>query len=160
MKRALVVVALVAAGAAVAADTPPADPKANLQRIVGTWTIDGRESSYRETCDWYHGGHHIVCHTESKGEDGSINHSMSILAHAPGQGYVYTGIGAEGRYETFRNGTFENGILEYRDRMGEDAMRIRVGPYGESDAVPFLVEVSRDGKSWNTVVSHTYRRVK
>jgi hypothetical protein len=160
MKSTLVLTALLAVGLARAEDTPPTEGHDLLQRLVGTWTIEGREDRYKETCGWYHGERHVVCHTESRRKDGTISHSMSILAHVAGQGYVYTGIGANGRYETYRGGTFEDGVLEYNDATGGEHVRIRMGPFTESDVVPFKVHVSKDGKAWTEADAFNYRRVK
>jgi hypothetical protein len=160
MKPTLVLAAVVAAGLAHADDAPRPEGHDVLQRLVGTWTIEGREGRYTETCGWYHGERHVVCHTESRRQDGTISHSMSILAHVAGQGYVYTGIGADGRYETFRGGTFEDGVLEYNDATEGERVRIRIGPFTEPDRVPFRVHVSKDGKAWTEADAFNYRRLK
>lgn len=131
-----------------------------LESLVGRWTIAGREGRYLETCDWYHGQRHIVCHAESKRKDGSTSHSMSILSFVPGQGYVYTGIGGGGRYETYRAGTYSNGIIEYLDQSAEGRTRIRVGPFSDRTRVPFNVHTSKDGATWDAADSFDYIRIK
>jgi hypothetical protein len=131
-----------------------------LDGFVGTWTIPGQESSYQETCAWYHGERHIVCNTESKRKDGSIGHSMSILSFVPDQGYVYTGIGSRGRYETHEKGTFQGGILEYIDQANGETTRIRIGPFADPRIIPFIVHTSRNGIDWTLAESFTYTRVK
>ena len=133
---------------------------AALDALVGTWTIPGREATYRETCAWYHGERHVVCSTESKREDGSIGHSMSILGFVPGEGYVYTGIGSGGRYESHERGTFEDGILEYLEEAGGETTRIRVGPFTDRNVVPFQVHTSKNGTEWELVDSFDYARVR
>lgn len=131
-----------------------------LDGFVGTWTISGRESTYRETCTWYHGERHIVCNTESKRNDGSIAHSMSILSFVPDHGYVYTGIGSRGRYETHEKGTFQDGILEYTDYSDGVTTRIRIGPFTDRTIVPFTVHTSKNGTDWQTAESFNYTRVQ
>ena len=150
---------LLIAGASSAAEPPRDAGYAPLEHLVGTWTIAGKEDGYRETCAWYHGNRHIVCETESKRADGSVSHGMSILSFVPGSGYVYTGIGSDGRYETYRNGTFDAGVLEYVDRSGAETVRIRVGPLGDKARIPFNVATSTDGVTWTPADSFTYVRV-
>jgi hypothetical protein len=131
-----------------------------LDAFVGTWTIPGQESTYKETCGWYHGERHIVCNTELIRKDGSIGHSMSILSFVPDQGYVYTGIGSRGRYETHDNGTFRDGVLEYIDQANGETTRIRIGPFTDHKIVPFNVHTSKNGTDWELAESFNYTRVK
>jgi hypothetical protein len=115
MKHALLLTALLVVCPSHGQDRARHEGYEALDGFVGTWTIPGQESTYQEVCAWYHGERHIICNTESKRKDGSIAHSMSILSFVPDHGYVYTGIGSRGRYETHEKGTFQNGILEYTD---------------------------------------------
>lgn len=131
-----------------------------LDGFVGTWTIPGQEATYREACAWYHGERHIVCNTETKRKDGSTGHSMSILSFVPEQGYVYTGIGSRGRYETHEKGTFRDGILEYVDPADGETVRIRIGPFTDRKVLPFVVHTTKDGKNWTLAESFNYIRVK
>lgn len=145
------VAAALAAGSA--APEPERDPGyAALGNLVGEWTNAGSEDTFRESCAWYHGRFHVVCHTTRKREDGTTSHGMSILGFVPGAGYVYTGIGSKGRYETLEKGTFTGGILEYRSSATEDGKtvvtRIRMGPFG-GRVVPFVVDASTDGGEWS-----------
>jgi hypothetical protein len=131
-----------------------------LDSLIGTWTIPGQESTYKETCAWYHGERHVLCNTESKRKDGSIAHSMSILGFVPDQGYVYTGIGSRGRYETYEKGTFQNGILEYTEQANGETTRIRIGPFTNRTIVPFIVHTSKNGTDWELADSFNYTRVQ
>lgn len=160
MKHVLLLVALSIATASQSQDRSRHAGYDVLDAFVGTWTIPGQESTYRETCAWYHGERHIVCHTESKRQDDSIGYSMSILSFVPDQGYVYTGIGSRGRYEAYEKGTFRDGILEYTYHSGGETTRIRVGPFKDRDVIPFIVHTSRNGADWETAESFHYTRVK
>jgi hypothetical protein len=150
----------VVAGPAVAKEPSRHEGYAPLEHLVGIWTIGGKEDSYRETCDWYHGKRHVVCETKSRQADGSVSHGMSILGFVPGSGYVYTGIGSSGRYETHSGGTYENGVLEYVDRTPAEITRIRVGPFTNKGEIPFVVHTSTDGAAWTVVDSFTYKQAK
>ena len=131
-----------------------------LGAFVGSWTIPGQESTYLEACAWYHGERHIVCHTTSKRKDGSTGNSMSILSFMADHGYVYTGIGSRGRYETHERGTFKDGILEYTDRIDGEITRIRIGFFTDRTVIPFVVHTSKNGSDWELADSFNYIRVK
>jgi hypothetical protein len=160
MKHVLPLAALLMTSAALAQEKPRNAGYDPLDGIVGSWTIAGKEGTYLETCGWYDGKRHIICNTESKRKDGSTSHGMSILSFVPGQGYVYTGIGSGGRYETYRGGTYQNGVIEYLDQSGGAHTRIRIGPFGDKDTVPFNVHTSPDGIKWDQADSFNYIRVK
>lgn len=160
MKHVLPLATLLLAFPAFAQEQPRHEGYAPLEGFVGSWTIPGQEDTYLETCAWYHGERQIVCNTESKRKDGSIAHGMSILSFVEGQGYVYTGIGSRGRYETHEGGTFKDGILEYIDRSSEGITRIRIGPFKDRNLLPFNVDTSPDGVKWEQAESFNYVRVK
>jgi hypothetical protein len=156
---------VVAALAATPATTdPPRDPGyAPLENLIGEWTTVGSEDTFRETCEWYHGRFHVVCHSTRKREDGTMGHGMSILGFMPGAGYVYTGIGNRGRYETLEKGTFADGVLEYRSTATDDGKtvvtRIRVGP-AHDGRMPFVVDTSTDGGAWSEPDTTMYVRIR
>lgn len=160
MKHALLVTALLVAFPCHSQDKARHEGYEALEGLVGVWTIPGQETTYEETCAWYHGARHIVCNTESRREDGTIGHSMSVLGFVPDQGYVYTGIGSGGRYETHEKGTLRNGVLEYVDQTDGVATRIRIGPFTDRNIVPFNVHTSRNGADWQLAESFNYVRVK
>ena len=160
MKRTLLLIAFLAAFPSLGQDRARNEGYTALDGLVGTWTIPGQESTYKETCAWYQGERHIVCNTVSERKDGSIGHSMSILSFVPDEGYVYTGIGSGGRYATHEKGTFEDGILQYTDQANGGTIRIRIGPFTDRNIVPFTVHSSRNGTDWELVESFNYTRVK
>lgn len=156
----LILTALLMASPALAQEQPRHDGYAPLEGLVGSWTIAGKERTYVETCDWYDGKRHIICNMESKRSDGSTSRGMSILSFVPQQGYVYTGIGNRGRYETYRGGTYNNGVIEYVGASTEERTRIRIGPFSDKTVVPFNVHSSQDGVKWDHTDSFNYIRIK
>lgn len=136
---------------------------AHLENFVGKWTVRGSEASFTESCDWYHGNYHVVCHSETKRADGSAGHGMSILGFVPGKGYVYSGIGSRGRYATHHSGTFRDGIFEFLDNTTKDGKpvvaRTRLGPFTPA-GFTFAVDTSADGGSWTAPQTITYLRLK
>jgi hypothetical protein len=160
MKLVLLLAALALTSPSSAQEEPRPEGYAPLEGLVGSWTIAGKEGTYLETCDWYDGRRHIICNAEFKRKDGSTARAMSILSFVPEQGYVYTGIGNRGRYETYRGGTYNNGIIEYLDHTAGAHTRIRVGPFSDKNVVPFIVHTSQDGTKWELADSFNYVRVK
>lgn len=160
MKHVLLLTALTVALPAFAQEQLRHEGYEPLEGLVGSWTIAGQEGTYLETCDWYHGKRHIICHTESKRKDGSTSHSMSILSFVPEQGYVYTGIGSRGRYQTYKEGVYKDGVIEFVDHSSEGHTRIRVGPFSDEKLVPFNVHTSQDGVKWDPAESFNYIRVQ
>ena len=160
MKLALLFAVLSLTSLSFAQEQPRHDGYAPLEGFVGSWTIAGQEGLYLETCGWYDGKHHIICNTESTRKDGSTSRGMSILSFVPDQGYVYTGIGNRGRYQTYRGGKNNNGIIEYLDQSAGAYTRIRIGPFSDKKIVPFNVHSSQDGTKWEQADSFNYVRVK
>ena len=160
MKRFLLSAALLITPCACAQAPPRHAGYAPLEGLVGNWTIAGREGIYLETCDGYDGQRHVICHMASTRKDGSPARGMSILSFVPEQGYVYTGIGHRGRYETYRGGTYSNGVLQYLDRSAGSHVRIRIGPLGDKGVMPVSVQSSQDGVEWEQADPFDYIRVK
>jgi len=161
----VLMLAFLAGGAgAQSAGAPARDPGYEpLSGFVGQWTTQGRESRFRERCEWYHGGFHVVCHSESQRDDGSTGHSLSILGFVPGAGYVYSGIGSKGRYETFEKGRWSEGHFIFdTTRVAEGATvtdRITIGPFTE-EGFEFVVTTSADGATWSEVARTRYLRLR
>lgn len=150
--------------AAMGSTTPVPKPDhsadyARLDPLVGRWTVKGREGRFVETCQWYQGGFHVVCQSESAREDGSKGIGTSILSFVPGKGYVYTGIGSSGRYETLSGGVFADGKIVFTTTANEDgksvATRISLGP-PDDKGFPFVVDTATDGGAWTVVESIEY----
>jgi hypothetical protein len=160
MKHALLLTSLLLSSPSFSQEEARHQGYAPLEELVGSWTIAGKEGTYLEICDWYDGKRHVICNTESKRQDGSTSRGMSILSFVPEQGYVYTGIGNRGRYETYRGGTYNNGIIEYLDHTDGMHTRIRIGPFSDKNRVPFNVHTSQDGTKWEQADSFNYVRVK
>ena len=134
-----------------------------LENLVGTWTTRGREATFSEVCAWYEGNFHVICNSENQRPDGSVGRGMSILSYVPNEGYVYSGIGSRGRYETYENGVWENDTLIFISSGIEEGIprlsRIRMGPFSGTE-VPFAVDTSSDGSTWSEADITTYVRVK
>jgi hypothetical protein len=134
-----------------------------LQMFVGDWTIEGRENTYVEKCDWFDGRFHMVCHTESKRSDGSVGRGISILGYLPEEdAYTYHGIGSRGRNETMR-GTFEGSVFkahgESRDGGKRVKSRVTIAPAANGDFT-FRSESATDDGPWTIDGSILYKRMR
>ena len=142
--------------------TEPARPPGydKLQMFVGTWTIEGREDRYRETCDWYEGRFMIVCNTEAKRRDGGVTKSMSLIGYLPEEDvYTYHGFNSSGRNETqrggFRGTTF---WVEGQARDGGKMVKSRVTITPKTDGTfTLLAESSTEGGPWTTDATFQYK---
>ena len=166
MKHPQVILLLALAGIASAqtAQSPERAPGyAPLENFVGSWTTQGRESQFKEACNWYYGNFHVVCNSETRRADGSTGHGMSILSYVPESGYVYSGIGSKGRYETFEKGIWSDGKFIFdssRSDAGKPVTdRITIGPFSD-DGFLFVVTSSSDGATWTEVDRTTYIRLR
>ena len=162
--QAVLLLALAGIASAQSVQIPERAPGyAPLENFVGSWTTKGRESQFKEECHWYHGNFHVVCNSETRRTDGSTGHSMSILSFVPDSGYVYSGIGSKGRYETFEKGLWSDGRFVFdsvRSEAGKEITdRITIGPFTES-GFEFVVTSTSDGTSWTELGRTTYVRIK
>lgn len=143
---------------------PPRHPSyAKLQMFVGHWTIEGRENTYLEKCDWFDGRFHVVCYTESQRSDGTVGRSISILGYLPEEdAYTYYGIGSRGRNEAMR-GTFEGSTFkahgESRDGGKLVKSRVTATPAGSADFT-FRSESSTDNGPWIDDGTIKYKRMR
>ena len=163
MKRLEAIFLSILAASTAAAQTAPDSGYAPLKNFVGRWTTQGQETEFTETCDWYHGKFHVVCNAERKRADGSTGHSMSILGYIDGAGYVYSGIGSKGRYETFEKGRWSDGKFFFDSTTSEHGKtitnRITIGPFTDEGFL-FVVTTSTDGLTWTEADRTTYIRLR
>lgn len=167
MYLAPVIFVLLLAGGVMAAETPQLPEQQEeyklLENFIGRWTTAGREGQFFETCEWYHGKFHVVCNSVSKRADGSKGHGMSILSYVTSVGYVYSGIGSNGRYEILDKGRWLEGKFVFDSRRTDVdvsvSKRISIGPF-TSEGFMFVVSTSEDGVSWSEMDRTVYLRLK
>jgi hypothetical protein len=122
-----------------------------LQGLVGSWTLEGREKTFSETCDWHEGRFLVRCTSEIKRKDGSLVRGVSLLGYLPEEDtYTYFGFDSSGRNETLR-GKWVDGVLTYEGEARVEGRvvksRVKVGPFG-GPTVDFVAESSTDGGPW------------
>jgi len=136
-----------------------------LAYFVGTWTSDGdmKENSFgmpagkftsTDTCEWFTGGFHVVCHSTGKGPMGPV-HGLGILAYnTEDKVYTYGGIDSSG-FTMASKGTVDgnNWVYTSDDKMGGKLYHGRYSMTVSSpDAYTFKYETSEDGQKWNLMM--------
>ena len=142
------------AAAAAQAATPisvhPPEMEQRLAHLIGDWTLEGAEATYRETCEWYPSRSFVVCNTVDR-ESGSPNHMVSILGwSAAGGHYTYHHYGQDGRSRSetcFAHGAA--GLVCLGERR-DGAKLIQTRSYVEpaTGGLAFRQERSTDGGPW------------
>lgn len=79
--------ALLSLASPCAAGVHPPEVEARLAMIVGDWTIEGMENSYREICSWYGDRSFVVCDTTDASDNTA---SVSVIGYSQRDGhYTY-----------------------------------------------------------------------
>jgi hypothetical protein len=140
----------------------PAKARARLGVIVGSWTIEGMEKAFSETCAWYDGNSHVVCTSEEK-EGDRVSRGVSVLSYSEHAGtYAYYHYGSSG-FARYLTGFHVDGNWlftgERRTSSGDTVRsQVRMSPMGE--AFGFKEERSTNGGPWQTVAEFKYVRRK
>ena len=149
-------IALVAFPASVAA----AEPRELLAFLVGDWTIEGRETSFREVCDWFHGRSHIVCNSESRRDKGT-SRGVSVLSYSDEKKrHVYYYYGSSGVVVAMDVFTDGKSLIAIRENVvGTDLVReqVWITPSGDN-RFDFREQTSTNGGPWKTSTHFTYVR--
>ena len=138
-------------------DPPPAELK-KIERFVGTWKGKGElkasplgpggTMTWTETCDWFEGKYHIICHSQGTGPAGEMK-GLSIMGYDPATN-VYTLYGMDnGVWSDFSTGTLSGKTWTFTSRNNS-----RFTMTEESDTKnTFVWQMSPDGKDWTTMMT-------
>lgn len=142
-----------------AATVHPPEVEARLAPIVGDWTVEGQEATFRETCIWYRRRSFVVC-TSTDSSDGSM--SQSILGYSAAEGrFTYHNIESGGT-STSRHGYphGENGLVYTLERwIAAGVVRATTYLTPQPDGrFHFREERSVNGGPWNEAASFHYVR--
>lgn len=160
---------LTAAVAAQAEEKKAGPPKPGpevkkLAYFAGTWISQGEikpnpmmpagKFTSNDSCSWYKGEFHVVCHSKGSGPMGAMQ-GLGILGYNTEEKvYTYDGIDSSGHADHSR-GTTDGKTWNYtsEERMGG---KVTYGRYVMSDLAPdsysFKWEMSEDNKTWSTVM--------
>lgn len=158
LNRALAGLAALVAAAPLQAGVHPPEVEKRLSFIVGDWTIEGAERTFRETCKWYAGRSFVVCNSVDR-ESGKPELSVSILGwSAASRNYTYHHYGQDGRSRSETCFANDRGGLiclgERRDGASLVQTRSDVSPVDGGAA--FRSERSVDGGPWSEAVRFKY----
>ncbi len=165
MKRLLVIVVVLAFAVpcwAQTAQPPKLGPEVqNLARFVGTWKTEGEvkvaglfgpvgKFSGTETCEWFAGGLHVVCRSESTGPARKLTELYIFGYDAEAKAYTYYGIDSGGDSEYLKGSLTGNTWTWLWDRKA--AGKPANYRFTEVDVSPtsytFKVEYSVAGGPW------------
>lgn len=135
-------------------------PRERLSMLVGDWTIEGRQDSFREVCAWYHERSHVVCNSESSGPKG-IRKGVSVFSYSEATGrYTYYHYGSSGvavAQRIFVQGNTLVSTVELEN--GAEIVREQVWLTPLPDgSMEFREEASKNGGPWEPTVRFRYIR--
>lgn len=136
------------------------DPYSRLAFFEGTWTVEGQEPTYRETCSWFENHRFLVCKTEDK-EAGTPTWSMSILGYsAERQAYTHTFLGSSGSIRTI-HGWHDGNVWTFIDEVeqGSSTRRTQITITPTEKGFTFRQDVSTNGAAWKMAAEFTYVRL-
>jgi uncharacterized protein DUF1579 len=168
MKISIAAVLLVCAWATASAQSPqkPA-PTAEHKRLgyfVGTWTQEGDlkagplgpggKMTGTETCEWFTGGFHVVCHSSGKGPMGDLKGLGLMSYNAEEKAYVFQGIDSMGMTDSGK-GTIDGKTWTFtsEEKMGGKLVHSRY-TMTETSPTSYVAkwEMSEDGQNWMTAM--------
>jgi hypothetical protein len=147
--------------ASAAAQTSPAEARARLDVLLGSWTLAGQEDAYSETCEWYPNKSFVVCNSEEKSPQG-VSKGVSVIGYSELSGmYTYYNYGSSGGSRML------NGFLRGDEFVftGErpvrgNMVRYQVSIRPMSSGFAFREERSTNGAPWVTAMQADYIRRK
>ena len=72
----------------------PTEVEARLGMLVGDWTVVGRETTYRDTCDWFGDRSFVICITHNSAKN-SLDQTIVGYSREDGH-YTYFSFGNSG----------------------------------------------------------------
>jgi uncharacterized protein DUF1579 len=152
------------------AQAPPSPPKPGpeqqrMARFAGKWTGKaemkpspfgpGGPMAWTESCDWFAGGFHIVCHSEGKGPQGEMK-GLSIMGYdAEKKAYTFMGVDNSG-WADYATGALNDKVWTFTS-SGSVGGKPYHGRWTITEVSPtkqtFAWEMSEDGKTWTTMMT-------
>ncbi|MEX2148576.1 MAG: hypothetical protein WD793_00035, partial [Steroidobacteraceae bacterium] len=136
------------------------DPYSKLAFFEGTWTVQGQETTYRETCTWSESRRFLICKAEDK-ESGSSNWSMSIFGYsAEKQAYTHTLFGSSGNIRSI-HGWHDGTLWTFtgETQVGGNTKRMQVTIRPTKKGFVFRQDVSTNGSAWKQAAEFSYVRL-
>ena len=136
----------------------PPEVEQRLSFLVNEWTIEGSETTYRESCSWYAERSFVVCNTEDR-SGGDPVLSVSIFGwSASAQNYTYYHYGQNGRSrsETCFPSDIGGLICLGQRRDGPRLIESRLHIWLVEGGAEFRNERSENGGPWQETVQLKY----
>jgi hypothetical protein len=154
----VVLILTLQSGIAAAAESP----RELLSMMVGTWTQEGREDTFTETCAWFHNRSHVVCNSESRRASGT-SRGVSVFSYSDEkQRFVYYHYGSSGVAVEMDVFLRDGGLYATAERQsGADVTREQVSMTPRTDgSFDFVEESSTNAGPWKTTARVRYIPVK
>lgn len=145
------------------AKAAPAPDAARLARdklgfLVRAWTVEGKEDTFTETCDWFHDRSHVVCNSETVTPE-KISKGVSVFSWSAQTGrYLYYHYGSSGVAVEMDVFLVDGGLMAtYEREVGRDLVREHVWMMPRPDgSFDFREDDSVNGGPWKTVAQFHY----
>jgi hypothetical protein len=113
----------------------PGDEQKRVGYFAGRWNYEGEakpspmgpggKSSFSETCEWFDGGFHLVCHSEGKSPMGA-GKGRSVIGYDPNEKtYTYYAISSLGE-GFFVRGTVSDKVWTWNNETTVDGKPLKV----------------------------------
>jgi hypothetical protein len=138
------------------------DPREALSFLEGTWTVEGREAAFTETCSWFHAKSHLVCDSESR-RPPKTSRGVSVFSYAEEKKrflyYHYGSSGVAVAMDVFlRDGKlYATAERENGADLTREQVTVTPRPDGSFD---FVEEISTNAGPWTVSTRVHYVRVK
>jgi hypothetical protein len=140
-----------------APDSAPRQVEA-LAFLIGDWTIEGRESTFSESCAWFANRAHVVCQSRTSKSSG-----VSVFSHASEKQhlvyYHYGSSGAAVAMDVFTDGRALIGTREVLLNGNLVREQVWMTPR-DADHFVFREQTSKNGGPWQTTTEFVYARRK
>lgn len=136
-------------------------PRELLSFLAGSWTVEGREDSFTETCTWFQNRTHMVCNSESRRPKGT-SRGVSVFSYAEDKKrflyYHYGSSGVAVAMDVFlRDGRMY--ATAERDNAGElTREQVTITPRTDG-SFDFVEETSTNASPWQVTTRVHYVRV-
>ena len=136
-------------------------PLGRLAPLVGRWTMASLPAgvTLEETCEWFVGGHHVVCQMRSRSPEWQRGALTVFSYDAADSSYAMTAFGSGGQQSVARGrARGDTLVFEGELRTGAGQKRTRVTIVPRSDGFD-LTEQEADGRGgWHAPARVRYTR--
>ncbi|RYG98363.1 MAG: hypothetical protein EON58_07350 [Alphaproteobacteria bacterium] len=128
--------------------------------FAGTWTVEGRENSFRETCKWLSPNSFLICNGTDM-EDGKAANWITLLGYSHAEKmYNFTafdGGGGKASFSGWIRG--EHWIFTSQQFIHGEASRLQVTIKPTPDGYILQEEESVNGGPWKITMTEKHLRV-